>query len=235
MRLFQRLLHHPQIEDQLVGIGVSRTRPTDILTLDAGACGVELAQHEREELAVRLAGIARADRIRFAACLERAAELGAELRGHRQRALGDGQRLGERNDALAVMAERGERIQPQRPARDLGGDPGVAVAVAADPRAELEERRQLEARAGIMLGEREIEQAEHFRRLLEQRLVEEMQAPQHFVLDGGLFEMQLARHPDELDLVAQIVEQLVGARARSSARLRARAAADRCGDISRAP
>ena len=47
----------------------------------------------------------------------------------------------------------------------------------------------------------------HFRRDLEQRLFEEVQAAQHFVLHGRLLQMQLARHPHELDLVAQIVEQ----------------------------
>ena len=74
----ERALDHAQIVDQLVGIGIGRAGAADILPLDAGDGGVELAQHDREKLPVGLAGIARLDLLRLAAALKRPLELGLE-------------------------------------------------------------------------------------------------------------------------------------------------------------
>ena len=71
----------------------------------------------------------------------------------------------------------------------------------------MQEGRQLELLAGVILLERGIDQAEQLRRLLEQGFVEEVQPARDLVLHGRLLQMQLARHPDELDLVAQIVDE----------------------------
>ena len=89
------------------------------------------------------------------------------------------------------------------------GDVGVAVAVAADPGAELEERRHLELLVRVILRQALLQRIEHLGQHLEQRLVEEVQAPGDLALDGGLLEVKFARHPDELDLVAQLVHQAV--------------------------
>ena len=105
------------------------------------------------------------------------------------------------------MTQRGKRVLPQGPAGDGSGDRRIAVAVPADPRAELEEGRKLEARARIISLEGAIDEAEHLGRLVEQGLVEEVEPTADLVLDGGLLQMQLAGHPHELDLVAQIVDQ----------------------------
>ena len=58
------------------------------------------------------------------------------------------QQVGERQFAAQfvdfgeIVVERGGRLQAQRFAQDLGGDEGVAVAVAADPAADAKEGRQ---------------------------------------------------------------------------------------------
>ena len=203
----KRALDHAQILDQLLGIGISRAGAADILPLDAGDGGVELAQHDREKLPVGLAGIAGLDLLSLAAALKRTLKLGLETRRHGKCALGDGEGLGQLDDPLAIMPQRGERVLPQRPGGDFGRHPRIAVAVTADPGAILQEGRQLEALAGVILLERGVDQAQHLRRLLEQGLVEEMQAPRDLVLHGRLLQMQLARHPHQLDLVAQVVDE----------------------------
>ena len=108
---------------------------------------------------------------------------------------------------LAIMPERGKRVLAQGPIGHARSHRRIAVAVAADPRSELEERRQLELDARIVLAERPIDQLQQLRRLLENRLVEEMQAAGDFVLHRRLLQMQLARHPHELDLIAERVDQ----------------------------
>ena len=193
--------------DQLVGIGVMRRAERKLFAFRAERSGIELAQHGRKELAIRLAGIALGDGLLLPAHRERVCKLAAEALRHGQRALGDGEHAGETRDALPVIAQRGARVLPQRPGGDLRGDIRIAVAIAADPRAELEEGRRLEMLAGVIAGERPVEQADHLRRLLEQRLIEEVQPAQHLVLDRGLLQMQLARHPHELDLIADFGEQ----------------------------
>ena len=205
--LLERAFDHAEIEDQLVGVGIGRAGAADVLPLDAGDGGVQLAQHDREKLPVGLAGIAGLDLLRLAAALQHPLELRPEARRHGKHALGDGQRLGQTDDPLAIMPQRGESVLPQRPGGDLSGHPRIAVAVAADPGAILQEGRQLELLAGVILLERGIDQAEQLRRLLEQGFVEEVQPARDLVLHGRLLQMQLARHPDELDLVAQIVDE----------------------------
>ena len=52
-------------------------------------------------------------------------------------------------DFVEIVIERGGRLQAQRFAQDLGGDEGVAVTVAADPRADAEKWRQRPVFFGI--------------------------------------------------------------------------------------
>ena len=87
-------------------------------------------------------------------------------------------------------------------ARHRIGDEGIAVAVAADPRAKLKKRRYLELLVRIMLLERALEGGEQIRREIENRLRKEVLPPGDFMFDGRLFEMQLARQPQEFDLIA---------------------------------
>ncbi len=68
---------------------------------------------------------------------------------------GPDQQAGERQLAtefvnfIEIVIERGRRLQAQRFAQDIRGDEGVAVAVAANPGADAEERRQCPGPRGI--------------------------------------------------------------------------------------
>ena len=207
VRLFERALDDAEIEDQLVGAFISRAGTADILPLDAGEPRVELPQNDRKELTIRFAGVARLDPLLLAARRKRLRELGAEGRRYGERPLGNGERPGEVENPLAIMPERGKRVLAQGPIGNARSHGRIAVAVAADPRSELEKRRQLELDARIVLVERQIDQAQQLRRLLEDRLVEEMQTAGDFVLHRRLLQMQLSRHPHELDLIAEAVDQ----------------------------
>ena len=83
MRLDQCRLDGAEIEDQLVGIGVSRAGSADLHALHARQRRVELAQHEREILPVGLARIASSHRLPFPTRIELACELGTEALGDR--------------------------------------------------------------------------------------------------------------------------------------------------------
>src|SRR6185312_2639245 len=96
--------------------------PADLHALHAHQRRVELAQHKREILTVGLTRIARSHRLPFPARIELAREFGTEALRDRECALGDRQRLRQSFDALAIVAERGERILTQGPLGDRGGD-----------------------------------------------------------------------------------------------------------------
>ncbi len=70
---------------------------------------------------------------------------------------GGDQQVGQRQlaaefvDFVEIVIERGRRLQAQGLAQDFGGDEGVAVAVAADPGADPEKRRQRPVFVGIAL------------------------------------------------------------------------------------
>src|SRR5439155_1122590 len=79
--------------------------------------------------------------------------------------------------------------------------------VAADPRAELEERRHVEVMRRVRLPQRALELVHELGHDLEEVLVDEVQAPRQLLLDGGFCEPQLAREPQQLDLGPQVLEQ----------------------------
>ena len=84
---------------------------------------------------------------------------------------------------------------------------GIPVSVAADPGAELEERRDRELLAGVGLRQRPLELIEQVGYGLEQRFVEEVQPPEDFLGNRGLGETELAGGPQQLDLVPQTINQ----------------------------
>jgi hypothetical protein len=67
---------------------------------------------------------------------------GQQFRRDLDQQLGQRQLAAQFMDFGQVAVERGGRLQAQGFAQDLGGDEGVAVAVAADPAADAEEGRQ---------------------------------------------------------------------------------------------
>src|SRR5262249_38977323 len=141
------------------------------------------------------------------ACFKLAAELGTEAVRRRRSPFGDRQIAGELDDTRPIVPQARKRVLLQRGARHRCRDEGIAVAIAADPRAELEEGWNVEACTGIRLRKRTLKSAKHLRRHLEQRLVEEMQAPLHLLLRRRLLQMQLAGHPYELNLVAKLIDE----------------------------
>ncbi len=88
------------------------------------------------------------------------------------------------------------------PARDVVGHERVAVAVAADPASELQERSDLRPSPPVGLGEGLLQRALNLRHHVEQRLVEEVEAPGDLLLHRELLQPQLASQPQHLDLVA---------------------------------
>ena len=105
----------------------------------------------------------------------------------------------------------------QGPAGHRRGDVGVAVPVAADPRGEAEEGGRLDPGLGIMPDQRLGQPLIARVRRLEQGLVEEVQPPGDLVLQARPVDAQLAGHPQDLDLVADLPDQMV-ALARGPAR-----------------
>src|SRR5262245_57431456 len=68
-------------------------------------------------------------------------ECGARI----QRSFGDAQSLEQLREPLAITIETGNPVLVQRSPGDVIGDERIAVAIAADPGAELQERRNDES------------------------------------------------------------------------------------------
>src|SRR5438034_6120534 len=105
------------------------------------------------------------------------------------------------HDALPILASQaGDAVLEQGTTRDVVRDKGVAVPVAADPGAELEERRHLPALRRVRLPQRALQLVHQLGHDLEEVLVNEVQPPSQLLLDGGFLEPQLAGEPQQLDL-----------------------------------
>ena len=90
--------------------------------------------------------------------------------------------LAQQGADVGRVAGEDERPLPlERRARHLGGDEGVAVAVAADPGAEAEEGRDAEGDPGPLLGQAALELAVDGRDHVEERALEDVQAGPHLV------------------------------------------------------
>src|SRR5439155_33433 len=125
-----------------------------------------------------------------------------ELEGDPGRALGDGEPPQQLGQALAVATQARDAILIHGPARHLVGDEGIAVAVAADPRPELEERRHLEPAVGVGPLQRPIEPVHELGDDVEQVFRHEVQTPGELLGNRGLLQSQLAAEPQQLDLGA---------------------------------
>src|SRR5262245_1981954 len=123
-----------EVGDELIGIDVADGGR--LLTFAGGERRVELTQHAGEELAEDLARIAGFEGGALAAGFELGAQALEEHRRHGGAVGGDAQRAQQAVELAAVAAQDGEPAGAKRIAGDRVGDEGVAVAVAADPRAE---------------------------------------------------------------------------------------------------
>ncbi len=106
-----------------------------------------------------------------------------------------------------VAPHHREPVLQQRAAGDGVGDERIAVPVAADPGAELEEGGNGERPVGVVLLQTPLDLVDQVRDRLEQRLVEEVEAPVHLLRDRRLGEPQLAGEPQELDVVPEPGDQ----------------------------
>ena len=97
-----------------------------------------------------------------------------------------------------VVAQRGLALLAQRELQRVGGDVGVAVAVAADPVAHAKERRDLEA------GQRLLDLAVHARDLAQERGVVVADRVLDLVGHGELGVAQQARLPELRDARTQL-------------------------------
>ena len=186
------------------------------LLRQSGTGPAEPLGHRAESTAVGLAGeppVELADEVR------EVVRVAAEPRrqGPRELPVGHDRRDGlhEPERDILVAAEHVVRLDPQRLDGDLGRHGRVAVAVAADPAAPLDERRnEGRPRAGrpaVRRGrriERPVEAAVQERHGAEERLVEERHRRPHLVEGRRLGEPERRRPPEDRDLLAQPSPQL---------------------------
>ena len=103
----------------------------------------------------------------------------------------------ERVHLVEVEIERPRRLHPQRPSQDVRRHERIAVAVAADPRGDAQERRQVEPRSiRIAALQFVLEAAVQQRHLRQERLLEERQPVRHLVEHVELLESQHAGLPE---------------------------------------
>jgi hypothetical protein len=128
----QRILQNPEIGDELVGGAITGANG-GVPMFGAGNGELEFAQHAKEELAIRLAGVSFCYHRAFGAFGEGIRECRPECRRKRQRPLGDRHPLQQNRKMLLVMAQACQCILGERAAGDVVGDERVAVAVPANP------------------------------------------------------------------------------------------------------
>ena len=200
---FERL----EVRDQLIRSAVTPRGRRAVSLFRAAECGIEPTQQARDVLTEYLAGVARDDLVAGSALLELAAERLPEHHRNRCRALGGAQRLQQLGQALPIASQARYAVVAHGLVRHLVRDERIAVPVAADPRPELEERRQLERRAGIGLPHGTVELVHELGDDIEQILRDEVQPPGALLRDRGLFQPQLPREPQQLDLRAHARDQ----------------------------
>src|SRR5207247_1751246 len=110
-------------------------------------------------------------------------------------------------EPLPVPAQAGEAVVVQRATGHVVRDEGIAVAIPADPGAELEEGRHGERRVRIGPRQRTLQLVPQLGHDVEQVLGDEVQPPGELLLHRRLLEAQLAGEPQQLDLRAEVVDQ----------------------------
>ena len=212
-------LQHAQVRDQLVRgpvPGLPPPRPGGPL-LRAGEGDVEALQHAGAVLPEHLAGVPRPNPLGVARALELAGQGCPELLRDRRRPLGHAQHVQQVGEPPAIAAQAHEPVLLERLTGHFVRDERIAVPVAADPRPELEEWGDFEPGVWVGVPQRAVELVQQLRDNVEQVLGDEVQAPRAFLRDRRLREPQLAGEPQQLDLGAQLGDE-VGALAGSPAR-----------------
>src|SRR5690606_17816341 len=110
--------------------------------------------HAGDELAEQLAGIAGDDLGPATAAVERALQPLGESAGDADAMGRDAQPVAQPLELKAVLSQRRLPAAAQRLPRDRGGHVGIAVAIAADPGAESENRRNPKPGLGVVPRQR---------------------------------------------------------------------------------
>ena len=193
----QRALGQTQVGQQLGGVGVALAAPSPVAR--------RRSRDEREEPPVRLFGVAPGQ---FGRQLWEALGAGLQRRlEQRRRTRHDarhGHALGEPLDAPLKEVQRHSPHEPERLARHRRCDVGVAVAVAADPGAERQQRRDDDAGTGIGGLDGVLELSVQARYDVEQRRVEVDEPGAHLVEGGRRDRANLVRAPQLLDGARQL-------------------------------
>ena len=204
----QPRLQQPQVGEQLRNVGVGPRSDTVVgapgprRRFEGGA---EAPVDVEELLAVRLAAVALLAALRLVR-----EHLGVAAQA-REKLVVDAQPLGraevavEPLDAAAQQPQREVVVRPQRFLGHLDGDVGIAVAVAADPAAEAQERGA-HARPRVVLGHRPLEGGAHLRCEVVERL-EVVEPVAHLVHHVRLVGARLLRLPERDELLAQVLEE----------------------------
>ena len=217
--LDEGLLDLPQLRDEL-GRAAIGTRGRRALLREAAAGSAEALGDERKPLPEWLVRVPLAHRpIEVGKCAGVAGQLLAEVLRDAAAANLCRQRLGNARRDGFVAAEDVVRLDPDRRLGDLGGDVPVAVAVAADPGPEMQERwreRRLEIRVALPRRPRRrgaLDLPVDARREPVDRLVEEDHRRPHLVEWAGHAAPDLGRLPQDRDLLPQAASKLaVGGR-----------------------
>ena len=123
-----------------------------------------------------------------------------ERRRHRDGGRGQAQLGAERVRLVEVVLEHDRRLPARRLAQGRRGDEGIAVAIAADPAADAEQRRQCRAgRHGVadaVLAQQVLEPRLHRRRLAQERPAVVVERVLDLVRDGDARGAHQPRLPD---------------------------------------
>ena len=141
----------------------------------------------------------------------------AERRVRPDDALRERQAARQHAHALGQEPEALVAHQLERLARDVGGDVRIAVAVAADPGAEGEQRRDLDLGAGIDGGDRRLQIAVDDRHLVGERAEEVDESRPDLVEDRRRHGAQLVGAPELLHRPEQPASREVDPRRRQRA------------------
>ena len=215
----QLVLDQLEIGQQRVGRGVAGGIGPGVAALGVLDHHLIRRSMQREILAEHLARVAAGDLLGLPGGGQLAVERRAEPVGDRHGLLGDAERPHQLVDPAAVAAQAGQPVLEQRAVGDVVGDERIAVAVAADPGAELEERRHDPLLARIVLRQHPLDLVQQVGHRLEQGLVEEVQSPEHLLGHGRLLQAELAGEPEQLDLVPEPVDQRLALARRPAGRL----------------
>ncbi len=205
-------LEGAKVGEERIGALIRRPRMGGVPGTSRGAGArtqgaIQPPRHACQELPEHLARVPRDNPAGIPRLLERLPQRLTKRRGDGDRAFGDAEPAHQFRDAPLVTLDRRPAILVQRAAGHLVGDERVAVTVPSHPGAELEERQEPERPARVVPGQGALEAIHQCGHGVEEGLVEEVQPPIHLLGHRGLLQAEFPRHPEQVDLLAELVLQ----------------------------